>query len=244
MGILYIPPFYEKDFASAIDRFSVLRDEKIEYRLFTLEQRVFTRDWNLLLNMCRTIINEEKDIQMLCTDSHLGQLIIGKLFQEYPRIRSGGGNFLQTFQLIDRSSMKEIFKGDQCVPTLMLQFHGDDWKEIEHFLNQERIDGYVKSVFGFDYQSSSFRFSSAPVFEERIQSYQKLYEDQYFTSLQTLFRIYLPSNQYLLSKQPNYLVQPYFDLVTYPYWRLVIANGCIYEKEIIIWPLVDGYSGW
>ena len=241
-GILYIPPFYENDFALALDRFS-FKEDKIEYRVFTLEKRVLQRDLNRLLNMCRTIISEEQEIQMLFTDSLIVHLIIGKLLQEFPRIRSGGANFTSTLQWIDRSLINQIINDELCIRTLTLPSNEHpghhQWKEIEQFLHSEPSDGYVKPVFPTDFQSSSFRFSSANVFDERIRIYQDLFDEQYNTCLQSLLRIYLSS-----TIRSRYLVQPFFDLVQSPHWRLAIANACIYEKEPIVWPLVDGYSGW
>lgn len=241
INVFYIPPYYENDFQSAIDRFTSA-NEKIEYRIFTLEKRVFTLDLNRLLTLCRTILSEENDVRVLFTDSDTTQLIVGKLVQEYPRIRSGGGNFLQTLEWLDRSSIKE-----NPIPTLVLPIDGQEyhrWTQIEQFLSHERIDGYVKPMYGSDYQLSSFRFTSAKEFEEQIETYRRFYHDQHMTQFQSLFRIYLPSDRSVSFIQARYLVQPYFDLVQYPHWRLVIANACIYEQEIIVWPLVDGYSGW
>jgi hypothetical protein len=106
------------------------------------------------------------------------------------------------------------------------------------------MDGYVKSLYAFDNQLSSFRFLNLKNYFEIIHTYTELYKQQYIINLLSLFRIYISKEQYPFIFQPNYLIQPFFDLVTYPHWRLVIANACIFNKEIIMWPLVDGYSGW
>ncbi|CAF5073353.1 unnamed protein product, partial [Rotaria sp. Silwood1] len=112
------------------------------------------------------------------------------------------------------------------------------------FLSNNNIDGYMKSLYSFDNQSSSLRFSKWKKNMDLINTYIERYKQQYLLSLLPFFRVYISIKQYPLIFKPSYFIQPFFDLVTYPYWRLVIASACIYEKEIIMWPLVDGYSGW
>ena len=244
--ILYIPPYYETDFASALDR-CIPADKHIEYEVFTIDPKlIISSDLNAILSMCRSIVQEEQ-IQLLITDSHVGQLIGGKLRQEYPSIRSGGMHFLPTFQCVNRCLIREVSGFGQCIPTLKLdQISRTErsWQAIQTFLGKEQSDGYVKSVYGVDRQLSSFRFSNSMEFIERIDGFAELYQEQHQNSLASLLRIYLPVEEYSSFMEPSYLVQPFLDLTTYPYWRLVIASACIYEEEIIMWPLVDGYSGW
>jgi hypothetical protein len=247
--ILYIPPYYENHFDLALDRL-ITHDKHVEYQLFTIDKRFFTTtttvDLNLLLSICRTIIHEEH-IQMLITDSHIGQLIVAKLCQEYPQIHSGGMNFLNTLEYTNRFLLINLFDVDQCIPTLLIDIT-EDWERnfqsVQMFLAGNKIDGYVKSVYGFDNQLSSFRFSNWENYTQNLHDYIELYKQQHKISLLDLFHIYVSPQHYPHLFKSTYLVQPFFDLVTYPHWRLVIANACIFDKEIIMWPLVDGYSGW
>jgi hypothetical protein len=243
--ILYIPPYYENHFELVLDRL-IIHDKHIEYKIFTIDKKFTTKDLNILLSMCRTIINEEH-IQILISDSHIDQLIVSKLSQEYPQIYNNGMNFLNTFQCINRFLIIELFGIDQCIPTLLIDIT-KDWKinlqTIKMFLLNNKIDGYVKSLYGYDNQLSSFRFLNWINYIETIHSYIELYKQQHITNFLSLFRVYISKNQYPFIFQPNYIIQPFFDLITYPHWRLVIASACIFDKEIIMWPLVDGYSGW
>lgn len=244
--ILYIPPYYENHFELALDR--LITDNKhVEYRIFTIEKNFITTDLNLLLSMCRTIIQEE-DIQMIISDSYIGQLIIAKLCQEYPRIYPSGMNFLYTLKCMNRFLMTELFSIDECIPTLFIDIT-KDWKinfeSIKLFFTNKEFDGYVKSLYSFDNQISSFRFLNLETYKESIGTYIELYQQQQrTTNLLSLFRVYISKQQYPSIFQSSYLIQPYFDLVKYPHWRLVIANACVYNKDIIMWPLVDGYCGW
>ena len=102
----------------------------------------------------------------------------------------------------------------------------------------------MKSVYGFDNQISSFRFLDWETYNESIENYIKLYQQQHTDDLLSLFRVYVSKQEYPSIFQANYLIQPFYDLVTYPHWRHIIANACVYNKEIIMWPLVDGYCGW
>jgi hypothetical protein len=196
--------------------------------------------------MCRTIVQEEC-IQMIISDSSIGQLIVAKLCQEYPKINQGGMNFLYTLKCMNRILMKELFSSNECVPTLVVDIT-NDWKtnleSIKLFFTNKKLDGYVKSVYNFDNQVSSFRFLNWKTYEESIGTYIEFYQQQHINNVLSLFRVYISQQQYPSIFQPSYIIQPYFDLVTYPHWRLVIANACIYNKEIIMWPLVDGYCGW
>jgi hypothetical protein len=243
--ILYIPPYYENHFELTLNRL-ITHDKSVEYQVFTIEKKFVTTDLNRLLSMCRTIINEEH-IQMLISESQIGQLIVAKLCQEYPQIHNDGMNFLNTLKCINRFLMIELFGVDECIPTVFIDIE-EDWKTnvqiVETFLSNNKIDGYVKSAYGFDNQLSSFRFTNWRNYTETIHTYIELYKQQHQTNLLSLFRIYIPVKQYPLIYKPSYLVQNVFDLVTYPHWRLVIASACIFDKEIIMWPLVDGYSGW
>ena len=243
--ILYIPPYYETDFGPALDRF-VPSEKHTEYQVFTLDPQLITPDLNTILSMCRTIVQEEQ-IRLLVTDSRIGQLIVGKLHQEHPSISSGSMHFLSTFQCINRYLLGQVFGLDQCIPTLVLdQIHDSEgnWSEIQTFLAKEKSDGYVKSVYGVQHRLSSFCFSNSLEFGETIDGFTELYQKEHQSSLASLLRIYLPTKEYSSWMESSYLVQPFLDLTTYPYWRLVIASACIYAKEIIMWPLVDGYSGW
>jgi hypothetical protein len=86
-----IPPYYENHFVLALNR-RIPHDKCIEYQIFTIDKKYTTKDLNLLLTICRTIINEEH-IQMLISDGPMGQLIVENLSQEYPKIRNGGKKF-------------------------------------------------------------------------------------------------------------------------------------------------------
>jgi len=243
--ILYIPPYYENHFELVLDRL-ITHDKHVEYQIFTIDKKFITKDLNLLLSMCRTIINEEY-IQMLISDSQIGQLIVAKLCQEYPQLHNGGMNFVSTLQCINKFLMVELFPIDECIPTVFIDITEDrekNFQTIQTFLSNNKMNGYVKSLYGFDNQLSSFSFSTWKNYVETINTYIELYKEQHMTNLLSLFRIYVPVKQYPLIFKPSYVVQPFFDLTTYPYWRLVIANACIFDKEIIMWPLVDGYSGW
>lgn len=243
--ILYIPPYYENNFQLALNRL-ITYDKHIEYKIYTIDKKFLIKDLNGLLLMCRTIINEEH-IQMIITDSYIGQLIIAKLCQEYSQINNHGMNFINTLQCINRYLMIEIFGIDECIPTLCIDIT-KDWKInfeiIKRFLLDYKNDGYVKSIYAFDNQLSSFRFLNLDNYIKTINTYIELYKQQHIINLLSLFQIYISIKQYPLIFQPSYLIQPFFDLVIYPHWRLVIANACIFNKEIIMWPLVDGYSGW
>ena len=244
--ILYIPPYYENHFELALNRL-IPHDKYIEYQVFTIDKKHITTDLNSLLSMCRTIINEEH-IQMLISDSQIGQLIVAKLCQEYPQIHNGGMNFLNTFQCINRFLMIQLFGTDECIPTLLIDT-SEDWKTnykiVQTFiLDNNNIDGYVKSLYGFDNQLSSFHFTNWEKYTELIHTYIELYKQQHQTNLLPLYRVYIPVKQYSFIDKPSYLVEKCFNLVTYPHWRLVIASACIFDKEILMWPLVDGYSGW
>ncbi|CAF0878954.1 unnamed protein product [Adineta steineri] len=244
--ILYIPPYYEHHFELAVDRLTI-HDKHIDYQVFTIDKKyIITNDLNLLLSMCRTIIQEEH-IQMLIADSHIGQLIVAKLCQEYPQLYNRGMNFLSTLQCINRYLMINLFGVNKCVPTLFNDTAEDqkiNFENMQIFLPDNKINGYVKSLYGFNNQLSSFYFSTWEMYSETINTYIKLYKEQHLTKLLSLFRIYTSIEQYPLIFKSSYLIQPFFDLTTYPHWRLVIANACVFDKEIIMWPLVDGYSGW
>ena len=240
IAFLYVPPFYENEFSSAVDRLR-FNNEKIDLKIFTLDKRVFHRDLNRLLNMCRSIISEEKDIEILFADSLIDHLIIAKLVEEFPRIRSGGANFLSTLRFIDRSLLNDIFNVEQCLPTRIFSSN----ENLDEFLRSENRDVFVKSNFSTDFQLSTYRFpSSSKRFDESIRRCRQIVEEHFDTCLRSLFNIYLSSKQFDSMIKAKFLVQPFFDLVQFPHWRLIIANACIYEKEIIVWPLVDGYSGW
>ncbi|CAF3365290.1 unnamed protein product [Rotaria sp. Silwood1] len=243
--ILYIPPYYENNFQLALDRL-ITHDKHVEYQIYTINKKITTIDFNFLLSMCRNLINDEH-IQMLISDSYIGQLIVAKLCQEYPQIHNGGMNLIHTLQCINRFLIIELFGMDECIPTLCIDIT-DDWKRnfqiVETFLSNNNIDGYMKSLYTFDNHLSSLRFSNWKNHMEIINTYIERYKQQYMTSLLPFFRVYISIKQYPLIFKPSYIIQPFFDLVTYPYWRVVIASACIYEKEIIMWPLVDGYSGW
>jgi hypothetical protein len=243
--ILYIPSYYETHFDLALDRF-IPHDKYTDYHVHTIESSFISVDLNHLLIMCRIIINEER-IQMLVTDSHIGQLIVSKLAHEYPRIHCSTRSFLSIYRCIHRSLMMKLFDVGQCLPTLMLETRGSletHLASLSLLLDNEHTDVYVKSVYGFDQQLSSFRLSDCSQSRETIHRYIELYREQHRTSLQSFLRIYMPIEQYSTFIESNYLVQPFYDLLTYPHWRLIIANACIYDREILMWPLVDGYSGW
>jgi hypothetical protein len=145
--------------------------------------------------------------------------------------------------------MIELFGTDECIPTLLVDI-SEDWKTnykiVQTFIsnNNNSIDGYVKSLYGFDNQLSSFHFTKWEKYTEIIPTYIELYKQQHQTNLLPLYRVYIPVQQYPFIYKPSYIVQKCFNLVTYPHWRLVIASACIFDKEILMWPLVDGYSGW
>jgi hypothetical protein len=243
--ILYIPPYYENDFQSTVERF-ITDNKYVEYRIFTIDKKFITTDLNFLLSMCRTIIQEEK-IQMITSDNCIGQLIVAKLCEEYLQINKGGLNFLHALMCMNKGLMAELFSTDECIPTLVIDVT-NDWKRnsesIKSFFVNKKLDGYVKSVYGFDNQISSFRFLDWETFNESIENYIKLYQQQHTDDLLSLFRVYVSKQEYPSIFQANYLIQPFYDLVTYPHWRHIIANACVYNKEIIMWPLVDGYCGW
>jgi hypothetical protein len=240
--ILYIPPYYENHFELALDR--LITDNKhVEYRVFTIEKKFITPDLNFLLSMCRTIIQEEH-IQMIISDSYIGQLIIAKLCQEYPQIYHRGMNFLHTLKCMNRILMTELFSIDECIPTLFIDITKNNFESIKLFFANKKLDGYVKSLYSFDNQISNFRFLNWETYKDSIDTYIELYQQQHITNLLSLFRVYISKQQYPSIFQSSYIIQPFFDLVTYPHWRLVIANACVYNKEIIMWPLVDGYCGW
>ncbi|CAF4731247.1 unnamed protein product, partial [Rotaria sp. Silwood1] len=94
--ILYIPPYYENNFQLALDRL-ITHDKHVEYQIYTINKKITTIDFNFLLSMCRNLINDEH-IQMLISDSYIGQLIVAKLCQEYPQIHNGGMNLIHTLQ--------------------------------------------------------------------------------------------------------------------------------------------------
>ncbi|UJR27815.1 hypothetical protein I4U23_009084 [Adineta vaga] len=244
--ILCIPPYYENHFELAITRF-ITQHKNVQYQLFTIDKKYLPKhDLNLLLSMSRTIIHEEH-IQLLIADSCQSQLIVAKLCQEYPQLRNGGMNFFSTLQCINRSLMIDVFGIDQCIPTLSVEITQDytkDLLDIQTFLSEKKTRGYIKSVYGSDNQLSSFSFTTLETLAKILSTYVELYEEQYKTNLDSLYRIYISQKQYPSICIASYLVQPFYDLVTNPHWRLVIANACIYDKEIIMWPLTDGYSGW
>ena len=243
--ILFIPSYYENDFKLALDRLKS-DSNRIEYRIFTIKEEFMTNDLNSLLILCRTIVQDER-IDLLITDSSVSQLILGKLSEEFSRFSMLTMNFVNTFQIVHRSLMKNIFHDDRCVPTLQIKFSQtstEAFEFIEKFLSQSKSGGFIKSVYGFDELVSSFRFTDSTKYFERIESIRQLHTDKYLNSLQSLFRIYLPSHKLTSSSETHFLVQPFFDLTVAPYWRLVLANACINEKEILMWPLVDGYCGW
>ncbi|CAF3740627.1 unnamed protein product [Rotaria socialis] len=243
--ILYIPPYYENHLELAFDRLRT-DNKNVSYQIYTIDRTFSTSNLNFLLSMCRTVINEEH-IQMLVTDSSIGQLVVAKLCQEYPQISNGGMNFLNTLHCISRLLITELFDIDECIPTVCLDIADDsktNLQRIETFLSSNKIDGYIKSLYSYDNESSSFRFSNWSNHKEIINNCIERYKQQFMNSLLPLFRVYVSKQQYPSVFKPSYLVQPFFDLVTYPHWRMVIANCCIYDKEIIMWPLVDGYSGW
>ena len=240
--ILYIPPYYEQHFELALDRLATT-DGQIDYEVFTIDRRFNVADLNELLCMCRTIITDEH-IHMLLADSHLGQLLATKLSHEYRHIRPRGMTFLSTLQCIHRCSMMELFDSDECIPTLPMNLTDDCSPAVKEFLTSATTKGYVKSPFGFDHQLASCRFADESTFKEATDAYAELYRQQTDIGLASLFRVYLPMKGETSGWRASYIVQPFYDLCTYPYWRLVIANACVYDKEIIMWPLVDGYSGW
>ena len=242
MRILYIPPYYEHHFELALDRF-VASERQIDYEVFTIDRRFNVVDLNELLCMCRTIITDAH-IHMLLADSHLGQLLAAKLSHEYRHIRPRGMTFLSTLQCIHRCSMMDLFDSDECITTLPLNLTDDGYSAVNEFVSGTTTGGYIKSSFGFDGQLASCRFMNESQFTDAIHAYTELYRQQIDTSLASLFRVYLPINGQTSAWPASHVVQPFYDLCTYPYWRLVIANACIYDKEIIMWPLVDGYSGW
>ena len=244
--ILYIPPYYENHFELVLDRLINFTNKHVQYQIFTIQEKFMTTDLNLLLSICRNIINEE-NIRVLLTDSHVGQLVIAKLCQEYPKIPSNGMNFLTTFQCINRFLITKLFDIDECIPTFAINITDDsktNVKLVETCLSDNEIDGFMKSLYGFDSRLASFHLTNQKSNRMVINTYIELYKQQYMTDLLSLFRIYIPVKQYPSILKPSYLIQPFLDLVTYPYWRLVIANACIFDQEIIMWPLVDGYSGW
>ncbi|CAF2848988.1 unnamed protein product [Rotaria sp. Silwood2] len=232
--ILYIPPYYENHFDLVLDRL-ITHDKYVKYQVYTINKKFTTLDFNFLLSMCRSLINEEH-IQMLITDSYIGQLIVAKLCQEYPRINNGGMNFFHTLQCINRFLIIELFGIDQCIPTLCIDII-DDWKRnfeiVETFLSNNNINGYMKSLYSFDNQLSSFRFSNWKNHIEIINTYIECYKQQFMTSLLPFFRVYISIKQYPFIFKPSYLIQPFFDLVTYPHWRLVIASAFGYFRIAI-----------
>ncbi|CAF1659532.1 unnamed protein product [Adineta ricciae] len=244
--ILHIPPYYDNHLERAISRL-ISAHEHVEYQLFTIDKKHLAKnDLNLLLSMSRTIIQEEQ-IQMLIADSCESQLIVAKLGQEYPQLRSVGMNFLTTLHCFNRLLMIDLFGEDQCVLTLNVEISQDLKKDIlciEHFFDRKKTNGYVKSSYSFGNRVSSSGFATGERLTEMLPIHIEVYEEQYKTNLQSFFQVYLSQKQYPSLFKPSYLIQPFYDLTTYPYWRLVIANACIFDKEIIMWPLVDGYSGW
>jgi len=245
--ILYTPFYYENHFDLTLNRL-ITNENSAEYRVFTVDKRFVTNDLNLILSVCRRILSDKQtDIQLIISDSQIGQMIVAKLAEEYQRIRNRGMKFLNIFKCMNRYLLTEVFGRDECIPTLMVDMTNDaeeNKKAIEIFFADMKFDIFVKSTYAFDEQSSSFRFQNWQTFDDMFDTYVKLYQEQYYDSLLPLFRIYIPKNRYSSIMKPNYLIQPFFDLITYPHWRLVIANACIYNHEIIMWPLVDGYCGW
>ncbi|CAF4687434.1 unnamed protein product, partial [Rotaria socialis] len=223
--ILYIPPYYENHLELAFDRLRT-DNKNASYQIYTIDRTFSTSNLNFLLSMCRTVINEEH-IQMLVTDSSIGQLVVAKLCQEYPQISNGGMNFLNTLHCISRLLITELFDIDECIPTVCLDIADDsktNLQRIETFLSSNKIDGYIKSLYSYDNESSSFRFSNWSNHKEIINNCIERYKQQFMNSLLPLFRVYVSKQQYPSVFKPSYLVQPFFDLVTYPHWRMVIAN--------------------
>lgn len=243
--IFYIPSYYENHFDLVFDRL-MNHNKNTEFQIFTLTNKYTTKDFNLLLIMCRILVNEE-NIQMVFTDSRIGQLVVAKLCQEYPRIHKVGMSFLHTLQCLNRFLMLDVFGINECIPTLLVDTTVDwkaNLKTIEMFLSYHNSDGYMKSLYGVDDQLSSVRVSNFKKDLETMNVYIELYKEQHQTNLLPLFRVYVPIEKYSSIFLPSYIIQPFYDIVTYPHWRHVIANACIFNKEIIMWPLVDAYSGW
>ena len=243
--ILYLPPYYETKFEKALERL-IPEEKEIEYQIFTVDTKFLTNDLNGLLSTCRRIIQGER-IQMLISDDYVGQLLVAKLVEEYPKLCGSGMNFVQTLHCLDRSLMNDLFSDEHCLPTLRIDLTKDrqsNFEAMKLFLSNEKIDGYAKSLYHFDYQMASFRFCNWKYYEEIIDTYTDLYQQQHTSNLLPLFRVYMSKEQYSSIFQPSFIIQPFLDLVKYPHWRLAIASACIYKKEILMWPLVDGYCGW
>lgn len=243
--ILYLPPYYETNFEKALERL-VVGEKGIEYQIFTVDTKFLTKDFNGLLSISRRIIQEEQ-IEMLISDSSIGQIIVAKLTEEYPKLSGSGMNLIETLNCLDRCRMNDFFSNEHCLPTLRIdltQNRQNHFEMMKLFLSNENIDGYAKSLYEFDDQITSFRFCNWKYYDEMIDTYTDLYQEQHMINLLPFFRVYVSEEQYSSIFQPSFIIQPFFDLVKYPHWRLVIASACIYQKEILMWPLVDGYCGW
>lgn len=246
--ILYLPPFYERQFARALERFSSDDDQStVEYQIFTIDEKFLTNDWNELLSKCRRIIREEQ-IEMLISESALGQLLVAKLTEEYPRLCGSGMNLFETLQCLNRVLMIDLFPNDHCIPTLTIDLNKNrqnNYESLKLWLSNDELDSYVKPLYHFDdHMITSFRFHNEEFYETMIDRFTDYYQRQYKDHLLPLFRVYISREEYRSIFQVGYVIQPFWDLVTYPHWRLVVANACIYNKEILMWPLVDGYCGW
>lgn len=243
--ILCVPPYYERHSQSAIYRLRCTT-KYLNYEIYTIDRNISINNSNFVLSMCRTVINEEQ-IHMLIADSSIGQLLIAKLCQEYPKIYNKGMNFRDTLHCINRYLIIDLFGTDECIPTISIEIT-DEWESsfqlVKDFLSDNKIDGYIKPLYNYGHKLSTLRFSNWKDHTELLHSYIERYKEQFTLYFLPLFRVYVSLKQYPSIFKPSYLIQPYYDLVTYPHWRLVIANACIYDKEIIMWPLVDGYSAW
>ncbi|CAF1512276.1 unnamed protein product, partial [Didymodactylos carnosus] len=246
--ILYVPPYYECHVDLAINRL-VLSNSSIEYRIFTIDEKYLIYDEYGLLNlnqiliMCRELINEHK-IQCVLCDKQLGQLIVSKLINEYPQLI--GMSFQLTLKCLNKYLMINLIENiDECVPTLFVDSTIDrsiNFCTIKNFLIIKNV-GFVKPLFSLD-KLSSFKFHSWETYENMINKYELFYQRHYQRDTLSLFRTYISPKQYPHLFKPGYIIQPYYDLLTYPYWRHIIASACVFDNDVIMWPLTDGSCGW
>ncbi|CAF1648233.1 unnamed protein product, partial [Didymodactylos carnosus] len=134
---------------------------------------------------------------------------------------------------------------DECVPTLFVDSTIDrsiNFCTIKNFLIIKNV-GFVKPLFSLD-KLSSFKFDSWETYENMINKYELFYQRHYQRDTLSLFRTYISPKQYPHLFKPGYIIQPYYDLLTYPYWRHIIASACVFDNDVIMWPLTDGSCGW
>lgn len=220
--------------------------ETSDYEILTINRNHSQKDLNSLLMICRRIVREEK-IDFLLSQSEIFQIFLGKLFEEFIRFRNFSMNFRSALKTIDRSSLIEVFGENLCIPTLKIDFQQNVsriFPSIRDFLSKNQGKGFVKSAFPIDDRSATFRFDDQETFLQRIDFHQKIYQTEIQEKLQRILRIFLSGNEFDAMKINGFLVQPFFDLIVFPHWRLVICSGAIFNGVVSTWPIVDGYSGW